>query len=140
MKPTTMDPILRKKLSILIRLAGIDGAFVQKEKAFIQEICQRQGVSKEECNDLIKNPEPIGSLGALTYNKAVEYMADSLSLMLADRLIHPREVLLCEDIALRLGFPKKEIDRIIEQLKEHPESSEKEVRHLVQSMYHPAKI
>ena len=113
-----MNIVLKKKLSILIHLAGVDNDFAKVERSFIEEICSRNGVTHEEFEELVQNPDPIGSLGALSYNQVVEYMSDSLSLMIIDNKIRPSEVLLCEDIGLRLGFQKKSIDATIEKLKD----------------------
>ena len=112
-----MNIILKKKLSILIHLAGIDGEFANVEKSFIREICNRNDVTSLEFEQLVRNPDPIASLGALSYAKVVEYMSDSLSLMIIDGKIRQSEVLLCEDIGLRLGYQKKHIDVVIEKLK-----------------------
>ncbi len=114
-----MNIVLKKKLSILIHLAGVDNDFAKVEKSFIEEICSRNGVSHKEFEELMQNPDPIGSLGALSYKQVVEYMSDSLSLMIIDNKIRQSEVLLCEDIGLRLGFQKKSIDETIEKLKDN---------------------
>jgi len=114
-----MNIVLKKKLSILIHLAGVDNDFAKVEKSFIEEICSRNGVSHKEFDELMQNPDPIGSLGALSYKQVVEYMSDSLSLMIIDNKIRQSEVLLCEDIGLRLGFQKKSIDETIEKLKDN---------------------
>jgi hypothetical protein len=135
-----MNPILKKKLSILIHLAGIDGEFANVEKAFIHDLCEANGVSNHEFEELISNPEPIGSLGALSYKKVVEYMSDCLSLMIIDGKIRQSEVLLCEDIGLRLGFQKTAIDQVIEQLKGNIDIPLNSISRLVEAMTHPGKI
>ena len=134
-----MNPLVRKKLSILVRLADIDGDFAKIEKSFIEDIAIKNGVKENELHQLITNPEPIGSLGALSYDKSVEYLCDSLSLIAVDNKILPSEVILCEDIGLRLGFPKKGIDSIIERLKLNPALPTKKVEEEVRRLPHHAK-
>lgn len=134
-----MNPLVKKKLSILVRLADVDGDFAKIEKSFIRDIAQKNGVTDNELSQLLSNPEPIGSLGALSYNKSVEYLCESLSLIAIDKKILPSEVLLCEDIGLRLGFQKKGIDEIIERLKANPAMSEKVVEEEVRKLPHHAK-
>ena len=112
-----MDILLKKKLSILIHLAAIDGDFANIEKSFIKEICDRNGVSNFEFERLLRDPDPIASLGALSYARVVEYMSDCLSLMIVDGQIRQSEVILCEDIGLRLGYQKNHIDVVIEKLR-----------------------
>jgi hypothetical protein len=135
-----MNPLVKKKLSILIHLANIDGEFAKVEKSFIYDIAERNGVSKDEINALIEQPDSIGSLGALSYNKAVEYMCDSLSLMIIDEKVLPSEIILCEDIALRLGFHKKDIDTIIDALKNNHWQSAKQIEQAIRALPHSAKI
>jgi hypothetical protein len=135
-----MNPVLQKKLSILIRLAGVDGDFAKIEKSFILNVCNENGVSNKECEDLIDNPDPIGSLGALSYNRVVEYMSECISLMLIDGKIRHSEVLLCEDIGLRLGFHKAAIDSVIEEVKADINTSRNNISLLVGSLPHHGKV
>jgi hypothetical protein len=134
-----MNPVLKKKLSILIHLAGIDGDFAKVEKSFIKDICDRNEVSNLEFEKLLQDPEPIGSLGALSYAKVVEYMSDSLSLMIVDGKIRQSEVILCEDIGLRLGFQKVSIDQVIDRLKDALERPASNITAIVEAMPHPSK-
>jgi len=134
-----MNIVLRKKISILIHLAGVDGEFANIEKSFIKEICERNGVSNLEFEQLVANPDPIASLGALSYNRVVEYMSESLSLMIIDGKIRQSEVLLCEDIGLRLGFQKNAIDQIIEKLKGNVDLPLSSIIKIVEAMPNPAK-
>ncbi len=134
-----MNIVLKKKLSILIHLAGVDNDFAKVEKSFIEEICSRNGVSHKEFDELMQNPDPIGSLGALSYKQVVEYMSDSLSLMIIDNKIRQSEVLLCEDIGLRLGFQKKSIDETIEKLKDNTALSLSRIVKIVEEWPHAGK-
>jgi hypothetical protein len=134
-----MNIVLKKKISILIHLARVDNDFANIEKSFIEEICTRNGVSSYEFEQLVKNPDPIGSLGALSYKQVVEYMSESLSLMIIDNKIRKSEILLCEDIGLRLGFQKKSIDEIIEKLKDNTGLSMNSIIRIVESWPNPAK-
>lgn len=135
-----MNPILKKKLSILIHLARADGDFDRTERSYILDICDRNNVSHEECEKLIDKPEPIGSLGALSYTKAVEYMSDCFSLMLIDGKIRSSEVILCEDVGLRLGFSKLDIDQVITDISEDMRIPADKIILLVKSMKHSGKI
>jgi len=135
-----MNPVLQKKLSILIHLASVDGDFAKIEKSFILDVCGENGVSNQECEKLIENPDPIGTLGALSYNKAVEYMSECILLMIIDGKIRRSEVLLCEDIGLKLGFQKSSIDNVIEEVKEDLSKSRNKIFALVESLPHPGKV
>jgi len=131
-----MDILLKKKLSILIHLAAIDGDFANIEKSFIKEICDRNGVSNFEFERLLRDPDPIASLGALSYARVVEYMSDCLSLMIVDGQIRQSEVILCEDIGLRLGYQKNHIDVVIEKLRGNIDLPTSSLVKIVESMPH----
>ena len=134
-----MDAILKKKLNILIRLAAVDGHFVPKEKHYIQSICQRHGVEKKTVDEIINGPDPIGSLGALSYKTTVEFLTESMILMLVDGKVLPSEILFSEDIGLRLGFTKKSIDGLIARIQQNMEISTEELKKLVIALPHPLK-
>ncbi len=134
-----MDAVLRKKINILIHLAGADGHFDDKERAFIYNICLRHGVELDVIGDLIAEPESIGSLGALSHATAVDYLTESILLMLIDGKVLPSEVLFCQDMGLRLGFPKLAIDKLIEEIKEEFGIKYKELYGHVLALPHPNK-
>jgi phage I-like protein len=134
-----VDAILKKKINILIRLAAVDGHFVPKEKHFIQSICQRHGLDRHAVDEIIQGPDPIGSLGALSYKTTVEYLTESMMLMLVDGKVLPSEILFCEDIGLRLGFTKKAIDGLISRIRQNMGISIEEMKKLVVALPHPLK-
>ncbi len=134
-----MDAVLRKKINILIHLAGADGHFDDSERAFIYNICLRHGVDLDTIGDLIADPEPIGSLGALSHATAVDYLTESILLMLVDGKVLPSEVLFCQDMGLRLGFPKVAVDNLIDEIKEDFDISYDELHQLVADLPHPSK-
>ena len=138
-KFTSMDAVLNKKLNILIRLAAVDGEFVPKEKAFIKSICLRHGVNTNLVDEIIEGPAPIGSLGALSYQTTVEYLSDSLMLMLVDGKVLQSEILFCVDIGVRLGFTKRSIDTLIERIQENMNISIEQIRKLILSLPHPLR-
>ena len=134
-----MNPLLKKKLSILVRLADVDGEFANIERSYIEDIALKNGLTEKELYNILDHPDPIGGLGALSYEKSVEYMCDSLSLIAIDNKVLPSEVLLCEDIALKLGFPKMGVDSIINQLKIDPQLPSNKIEEAVRMLPHHAK-
>ena len=111
-----MNPVLRKKLNILVSLAMADKDFAPQERDFITNICERNQLEPRVIDELMAHPDPIEGLGALSYEKSVEYMVDSIQLMLVDGQILPGEVIFCQDIAIRLGFSKLATDELIRQV------------------------
>ena len=134
-----MDAVLKKKLNILVRLAEVDGHFAVKERRFIYDVSLRHGVEKQAVDEIIRHPDPIGSLGALSYRTTVEYLTESMILMLVDGKVLPSEILFCEDIGLRLGFTKKSIDSLITRIRQNMNISIEEMRKLVMMLTHPLR-
>lgn len=134
-----MDAVLRKKINILIHLAGADGHFDDSERAFIYNICLRHGVDLDTIGDLIADPESIGSLGALSHATSVDYLTESILLMLVDGKVLPAEILFCQDMGIRLGFSKSGVDELIEEIKEDFGIKYEELHKHVLSLPHPNK-
>ena len=134
-----MDAVLRKKINILIHLASADGHFDDSERAFIYNICLRHKVDLDTIGDLIADPEPIGSLGALPHHTAVDYFTESILLMLVDGKVLPSEILFCQDMGIRLGFPKSAVDELIHDIKDDFHISYDDLHKHVDALPHPSK-
>lgn len=109
-----MDIVTRKKLNLLIQLAESDKHFAKSERELIYRIAKDRNFTEEEVNQLIKNPEPIGSLGALSTEQKLDYLLTSIELMLADQKIFDSELTFCRNVAIKLGFKKGIIDYFVE--------------------------
>ena len=110
-----MDLILKKKINILIHLAGVDGHFDESERAFIYNICLRHGVDLDLIGYLIAEPEPIEELENLPYETSIDYLTESILLMMVDGKVLPTEIKFCLDIGERLGFKREAIAELIEE-------------------------
>ena len=111
-----MDIITRKQINILIQLAEVDKHFAKEEREMIFKIAKEKNFSDAEVKDLIRNPEPIGSLGALSLNQRFDYMVNAINLMLVDRKIFETELTFCRNIAIKLGFKKIVVEYLVEHL------------------------
>lgn len=101
-----MDIITRQKLIILIQLAKADHNFAAEERAFIQDIADRNKFPREELEELLDSTITFESLGALSKERKLEYLVDSLHLIMADGKIEPQEITFCQNIAVKLGYHK----------------------------------
>jgi uncharacterized tellurite resistance protein B-like protein len=113
-----MDIVTRKKLNLLIQLAEADKHFARSEREMIYRIARDHSFSDEEVNLLIKNPEPIGSLGALSPDQKLDYLMTSIELVFADQKIFESEITFCRNIAIKLGFKKGIIDYFIQNFEQ----------------------
>jgi uncharacterized tellurite resistance protein B-like protein len=122
-----MDIVTRKKLNLLIQLAESDKHFAKSERELIYRIAKDRNFSEEEVNQLIKNPEPIGSLGALSNEQKLDYLLTSIELMFADQKIFDSELTFCRNVAIKLGFKKGIIDYFVGNFEQKSREELKEV-------------
>ena len=108
-----MDIVTKKQLNILIQLAEADKHFAKIEREMIFKIARERHFPEETVNELIRNPEPIETLGALSTEQKFEYLMSSIDLIFADQNIFESEIIFCKNIAIKLGFKKGVIDYFI---------------------------
>ena len=109
-----MDIVTKKQLNILIQLAEADKHFAKIEREMIFKIARDRKFPEEEVNDLIRNPQPIDSLGALSLDQKFEYLMSSIELVFVDQNVFESEIIFCKNIAIKLGFKKGIIDYFVE--------------------------
>ncbi|TRX61780.1 TerB family tellurite resistance protein [Fulvivirga sp. M361] len=114
-----MDIVTRKQLNILIQLAEVDKHFSHLEREMIFNLAKKKQFPSNQVKELIRNPEPIGTLGALSSEQRFDYLYNIIDLMLADKKIFDTEVLFCKDIAIKLGFKKDVVEFLQEEIHEH---------------------
>jgi len=109
-----MDIVTKKQLNILIQLAEADKHFAKIERDLIFNISRERNFSDEEVNELIRNPQPIDSLGALSLDQKFDYLMSAIELVFVDQNVFESEIIFCKNIAIKLGFKKGIIDYFIE--------------------------
>lgn len=111
-----MDIVTRKQLNILIQLAQADKHFSEKEREMIYELARKRNYPIEGVKELIRDPEPIGSFGALSDNQRYDYLYNCIDLMMVDKKIFDSELLFCHNIAIKLGFKKIVVNYLKENI------------------------
>ncbi len=109
-----MDIVTKKQLNILIQLAEADKHFAKAEREIIFRIAKDRDFPEEEVLGLIRSPEPIETLGALSVDQKFEYLMTCIDLMFADHKIFESELIFCKSIAIKLGFKKNVVDYLAE--------------------------
>jgi hypothetical protein len=109
-----MDIVTKKQLNILIQLAEADKHFAKSERELIFRIAKDRNFSEEEVNALIRNPEPIDSLGALSNEQKLHYLYTCLDLIYVDNKVFESELMFCKSIAIKLGFKKNVVDFLVD--------------------------
>jgi hypothetical protein len=108
-----MDIVTKKQLNILIQLAEADKHFAKAERDMIFRIAKERNFPEDKVTELIKNPEPIDTLGALSADQKFEYLMSTMDLVFVDQNVFESEVIFSKSIAIKLGFKKGVIDFII---------------------------
>jgi hypothetical protein len=108
-----MESDIKKRLNILIQLAEADKHFATVEKEMIYKIAEANGASRQEVNDLIRNPIPIGNLTDLSENDQFDYLWSCARLIFVDKKVFDVELNFAKSIAVKLGFQKEIIDFMI---------------------------
>jgi len=110
----------KEQLNMLINLAASDGMVAEKESRHIQSIGQAAGVSKEDIDEKMKNPEPVGDLSHLTEDQRFEYLFNIIQLMKIDGQVFKSEIVFCEDMAVKLGYKKKVVGELSTRIYSDP--------------------
>ncbi len=110
----------KEQLNILINLAASDSLIAEKEARHLMIIGQAAGISKEEIEEMMKNPSHIGSFDNLTDDQRFEHLYDTIQLMKIDGQVFKSEIMFCEDIAERLGYNKKVVGELSTQIYSDP--------------------
>ena len=108
-----MDIVTKKKLNILIQLAKADHDFATVERDLIFQIARENNYPDDQVSLLIDNPEPIGTLGALSDKQKEEYLLSSVELVMADHRVMESEILFTQHIAIKLGYFKNVVDYLL---------------------------
>jgi uncharacterized tellurite resistance protein B-like protein len=115
-----MDIVTKKQLNILIQLAEADKHFAKAEREMIFRIAKERNFSEDDVNNLIRNPEPIDTLGALSNDQKFEYLVACMNLIHADHKLFESELIFCKSIAIKLGFKKNVIDYFVDNFDKRP--------------------
>ena len=97
---------IKAKLSVLVQLANIDGEFAGEEKDLIYMIGKANGISEDEINDMVENPEPLPPLSTMSEDDKFEYLFHLVQLMKIDSQVYLSEIKFCEELAEKLGFKR----------------------------------
>lgn len=101
----------------LVKLAQADGKWHQNEKKFIASVAQRIGLTDQEHEQVIFQPESVNFIAAKSEQERVVLLYDLLFMMKIDGGVVIEEEDFCMEIGLRLGFNPAMIQEMIEVMK-----------------------
>ncbi|MEP0985845.1 TerB family tellurite resistance protein [Ekhidna sp.] len=111
---------IKAKLSVLVQLANIDGDFAGEERDLIYMIGKANGVSAEEINDMVENPEPLPPISTMSEDDKFEYLFHLVQLMKIDSQVYLSEIKFCEELAEKLGFRRNVISQLSARIYSDP--------------------
>ncbi len=100
-------------IKALIALSLIDGKIDDTEKGIIIAICEREGISRRDLEEFIRDYKSIEYVMPSDINTREKYLNDMVCLMLADGHIKNEEVMCCKLIAKSFGYKPEVIDAMI---------------------------
>lgn len=99
----------------LLMLAMADGRIDEDELAMIAMVAVREGMSAEQFDALIDDPDSVRIEIPEDYDTRARYLRDMVELMMIDGEIHENELNICQVYAVALGFnPSTVEDTVIE--------------------------
>lgn len=110
----------KAELNILINLAASDSTIEEKESKLIHMVAKANGLSKEEADELIKNPQPIGNISALTSDEKFEHLYYLIQMMKMDGQVFKSEITFCEKIAEKMGYKKGVVAELSQNIYSDP--------------------
>jgi uncharacterized membrane protein YebE (DUF533 family) len=110
----------KTELNILINLAASDSRIEEKESKLIHMVGKANGLSKEEIDELIKNPQPISSISALTSDEKFEHLYYLIQMMKMDGQVFKSEINFCERIAEKMGYKKGVVAELSQNIYSDP--------------------
>jgi uncharacterized membrane protein YebE (DUF533 family) len=110
----------KAELNVLINLAASDRNVAERESKLIHSIGKANGISKEEIDQLLKNPKPISNINTLTIDEKFEHLYYLIQLMKMDGQVFRSEIVFCEHIADKLGFKKGVVGEISQHVYSDP--------------------
>jgi len=110
----------KEQLNMLINLATSDTMVAEKEARHLRIIGMAAGISKEEVDEMISKPSPIGDFGSLSDHQRFEYLYNVIQLMKIDGQVFKSEIVFCEEIAEKLGYNKKVVGEMSTRIYSDP--------------------
>jgi hypothetical protein len=109
-----MNIVDKSHMNVLIQLAKADKDFSVEERDMIFRVGHDHNFSDAEIVNLMGNPEPVGTLGALSPSQKLSYLLNCVELIFVDKKVLESELKFCRSIAMKMGLKINVIDFLIE--------------------------
>ena len=112
--------MIKEQLNVLINLAASDKKVEVREAKTIHMIGKANGISKEEIDEMINKPKPIGNLSSFSEEQKFENLYQLIQLMKSDGQVFKSEINFCEEVAERLGYKKEVVGELSSKIYSDP--------------------
>lgn len=112
--------MVKDQLNVLINLAASDNSVAEKEMKVIHMIAKANGIPKEEVDEMLKHPQPMGNLDSLTEDQKFENLYHLIQLMKSDGQVFRSEIHFCEQVAEKLGYKKTVVGELSSRIYSDP--------------------
>lgn len=112
--------MIKEQLNVLINLAASDRSIGDHESKVIHLIGKANAMSKDEIDEMIKKPSPIGDLSSFTEDQKFENLYHLIQLMKSDGQVFHSEIQFCEQIAEKLGYKKAVVGELSSKIYSDP--------------------
>jgi uncharacterized tellurite resistance protein B-like protein len=92
------------QLKLLINLARVDGMVVEKERDYILNIAEANGVPADEVHPLFERVHDFAVPTDLDDQQRFDYIFSLIQLMKIDERLYKEEIRYCARVASRLGY------------------------------------
>jgi len=96
----------------IVRLALVDNIITEGEQKLLDHLAKRLEINKIEYKDIIKNHHKYPISPPISYNERIERLYDLTRMIFADDQILTDQVALLQRIAIGLGFPQDNAEKV----------------------------
>ena len=112
--------MIKETLNVLINLAASDQKIGEKEAKTIHIIGKANGMSKDEVDEMMRKPMPVGNLSGMSEDQKFENLYHLIQLMKSDGQVFKSEMHFCEEIAEKLGYKRQVISELSSKIYSDP--------------------
>lgn len=101
--------------SAIVRVALADGDFSTEEKEFLDKLAIQLEISREEYDEILKNPNKYPINPPYLYTQRLERLYDLSRMVYVDHILGPKQKEILTKFALSLGFTPGNVNFIVDK-------------------------
>lgn len=101
--------------SAIVRVALADGDFSKEEKEFLDKLAIQLEISREEYDEILKNPNKYPINPPYLYTQRLERLYDLSRMVYVDHILGPKQKEILTKFALALGFTPGNVNFIVDK-------------------------